>query len=127
MSKTVGAPRTYGLLPERLVIDVTGSVAPLDVTQTLAVIGDLNLLGLEIALDDFGTGLSTISYLVLLNPKISKIDQAFVCPPREGTHNDSLLESVISLGKRLEMTLLAEGIETHGQLERFRGPGCESG
>jgi diguanylate cyclase (GGDEF)-like protein/PAS domain S-box-containing protein len=119
--------RTRDFAPSRLVIEITEQTALLDVDRTIKVIEELNGLGVGIALDNFGTGSSSLSYLLLLNPKFIKIDQAFVRPARESTHDDTLLETIISLGNRLDMTMLAEGIETYGQLERLRGPGCEFG
>jgi hypothetical protein len=66
-------------------------------------------------------------YLVLLNPRFIKTDQTFVRPHHESTHDESLLEIIISLGNQLEMIMLAGGIETRGQLERLRVPGCQLG
>ena len=116
-----------GLAPERLVLEITESVALLDVAQTMRVMEQLDRLGIGFALDDFGTGFSSLSYLVLLRPKVIKIDQSFIRPQHESVHNDTLLEMIISLGKRLEMTVLAEGIETITQLARLREFGCELG
>ena len=65
VSMIVGALRISGLSPGRLIIEITESVALLDVTHTLEVIEELNRLGIGIALDDFGTGFSSLSYLVL--------------------------------------------------------------
>jgi diguanylate cyclase (GGDEF)-like protein/PAS domain S-box-containing protein len=116
-----------GLSPGRLIIEITEATALIDVTRALNAIEALYRLGVGVALDNFGTGFASLSYLVLLSPKFIKIDQSFVRPPRESTHNDSLLEMIIALGNRLEMTMLAEGIETTGQLARLRGPGCAFG
>jgi EAL domain-containing protein (putative c-di-GMP-specific phosphodiesterase class I) len=116
-----------GLTPERLIIEITESVALLDVAETLAMIEDLSRLGVGIALDDFGTGYTSLSYLALLHPRIIKIDQSFVSPTQESVRNDTLLETIISLGNKLEVTLLAEGIETPAQLERLRHLCCELG
>jgi diguanylate cyclase (GGDEF)-like protein/PAS domain S-box-containing protein len=116
-----------GLAPERLVLEITESVALLDVTETMRVMEHLNRLGIGFALDDFGTGFSSLSYLVLLRPKVIKIDQSFIRPLHESVHNDTLLEMIISLGQKLEMTVLAEGIETETQLARLRGFDCELG
>jgi Amt family ammonium transporter len=127
VSMIVGALRTSGLSSGRLIIEITEGVALLDVTHTLEVIEELNRLGIDIALDDFGTGFSSLSCLVLLHPRFIKIDQTFVRPPHESTHDDALLEAIIALANQLEMTMLAEGIETHGQIERLRAPGCELG
>jgi EAL domain-containing protein (putative c-di-GMP-specific phosphodiesterase class I) len=91
------------------------------------VIEQLNRLGIGIALDDFGTGYSSLSYLTLLHPKIIKIDQSFVSPVRPNVQNDALLETIVSLGQKLNMIVLAEGIETERQLQRLRELGCELG
>jgi diguanylate cyclase (GGDEF)-like protein/PAS domain S-box-containing protein len=113
--------------PERLIIEITESVALLDVAETLNVIEHLNRLGIGFALDDFGTGYSSLSYLALLRPKIIKIDQSFVSPAFESERNDTLLEAIVSLGQKLNLSLLAEGIETQEQLTRLRYLGCELG
>ena len=116
-----------GLEPERLVIENTESVTLRNVTETLRVMERLKRLGVSLALDDFGTGFSSLSYLTLLQPKIIKIDQSFVNAPRESAHDDTLLETIVSLGNRLNMTVLAEGIETPTQLLRLCQIGCELG
>jgi diguanylate cyclase (GGDEF)-like protein/PAS domain S-box-containing protein len=118
---------TFALQPERLVIEITESVTLLDLAETLSVIKRLDRLGVTIALDDFGTGFSSLSYLSLLQPKIIKIDQSFVSPAQPSAHNDVLLEAIISLGRNLNMTVIAEGIETREQLERLVQIGCDRG
>jgi diguanylate cyclase (GGDEF)-like protein/PAS domain S-box-containing protein len=123
----VSSLMTNGLDPGRLVIEITESTTLLDVAETLSVIEQLNRLGIAIALDDFGTGYSSLSYLTLLHPTIIKIDQSFVSPPRVNIHNDTLLETIISLGQKLNMTVLAEGIETESQFNRLRELGCNLG
>jgi diguanylate cyclase (GGDEF)-like protein/PAS domain S-box-containing protein len=116
-----------GLGPERLVIEITESVALLDIAETLDVIDRLNRLGIGFALDDFGTGYSSLSYLALMRPRIIKIDQTFVSPTFESVRNDTLLEAIVSLGLKLNMSVLAEGIETQRQFVRLRCFGCELG
>ena len=93
------ALRTSGLGPERLILEITESVALSDVTETLTVMNQLNRLGIGIALDDFGTGFSSLSYLSLLQPRFIKIDQSFVRPLHESADNDTLLETIVSLGR----------------------------
>jgi EAL domain-containing protein (putative c-di-GMP-specific phosphodiesterase class I) len=115
------------LAPQRLVIEITESVTLLDVDETLRVMEDLTQLGVGFALDDFGTGYSSLSYLALTHPRIIKIDQSFVSPAVQGLRDDPLLEAIVSLGQRLEMTMLAEGIETPAQLECLQRLGCELG
>jgi diguanylate cyclase (GGDEF)-like protein/PAS domain S-box-containing protein len=116
-----------GLAPERLVIEITESVTLLYASETISVMEQLNRLGVGFALDDFGTGYSSLSYLALAHPKIIKIDQSFVSPAIESLRNDTLLEAIVTLGQKLDMTMLAEGIETPEQLERLQRLGCELG
>jgi diguanylate cyclase (GGDEF)-like protein/PAS domain S-box-containing protein len=118
---------TSGLAADRLVIEITERAALIDVNESVSVIQHLDQLGIGIALDDFGTGYSSLSYLALLHPRVIKIDQSFVSPVDASRSNDALLETMISLGNKLDMTMLAEGIETVAQLELLRDLGCELG
>jgi diguanylate cyclase (GGDEF)-like protein/PAS domain S-box-containing protein len=127
VSSLVNSLLTHGLEPERLIIEITESATLLDVAETLQVIEYLKRLGIGIALDDFGTGYSSLSYLTLLHPRVIKIDRSFVSPSHESIHNDTLLQTIISLGQKLNMIVLAEGIETPQQLERLRELGGELG
>jgi diguanylate cyclase (GGDEF)-like protein/PAS domain S-box-containing protein len=117
----------HGLSRQRLVIEITESVTFLNVTDTMIVMEQLSNLGISFALDDFGTGFSSLSYLALLHPEIIKVDRSFVSPSVESSRNDVLLEAIISLGHKLNMTVLGEGIETADQRERVRRFGCELG
>ncbi len=118
---------TSGLPGDRLIIEITESIALEEVSGTMKLIEELTSLGIGVALDDFGTGYSSFSYLNLLNPMIIKIDQSFVRPSIESIHSDRLLETLVSLGHNLGMTLLAEGIETQAQLDRLRSLHCSLG
>jgi EAL domain-containing protein (putative c-di-GMP-specific phosphodiesterase class I) len=103
-----------GLEPERLILEVTESVALLDISETMNVMDHLNRLNIGIALDDFGTGYSSLSYLAALRPRIIKIDQSFVRPKHDQTRSNTLLE-------------LAEGIETPDQLQHLNNLHCDLG
>jgi len=116
-----------GLDPERLILEVTESVALLDIAETMNVMEHLNRLKIGIALDDFGTGYSSLSYLAALNPRIIKIDQSFVRPKHDKERSDTLLEAIVTLGNKLDMIVLAEGIETPAQLERLSSLHCDLG
>lgn len=113
--------------PQRLILEVTESVALVDITETLNIMEKLNQLNVGIALDDFGAGYSSLSYLAALNPKIIKIDPSFVRPALDSKRSDTLLEAIVTLGNKLNMTVLAEGIETSAQLDRLHGLDCELG
>ena len=116
-----------GIEPERLILEVTESVALVDIAETLDIMEELNSLKIRIALDDFGTGYSSLSYLTALNPKIIKIDQSFVRPKHDKKRSDTLLEAIVTLGNKLNMTVLAEGIETAAQLDRLHNLDCALG
>lgn len=112
---------------DRLILEITEGVALLEIADTMKMIDQLTALGIGVALDDFGTGFSSLSYLALLNPMIIKIDQTFVRPTTITKHSDRLLETIVSLGHNLGMTMLAEGIETPDQLETLRELHCSLG
>jgi EAL domain-containing protein (putative c-di-GMP-specific phosphodiesterase class I) len=116
-----------GLPPDRLIVEITEGVALLEISDTLAAIENLGVLGIGVALDDFGTGFSSLAYLARLNPIIIKIDQSFVRSSNQSLHHDRLLETIVSLGHNLGMTVLAEGIETTAQLERLQRYVCALG
>ncbi len=117
-----------GELPaDRLIIEITEGVALIEINDTLKMLAQLTNLGIGVAPDDFGTGFSSLSYLALLNPMIIKVDQSFVRPAVESIHSDRLLETIVTLGHNLGMTMLAEGIETEAQLERLRALHCSLG
>ena len=114
-----------GLAPERLVVEVSEEVALSDVARTATVMAQLGQRGVGLALDNFGRGLSSLTSLVNLHPRFVKIDHSFVRPAGESAYNDVLLEAIVSLGTTLNMTVLAEGIETDEQLGRLRQHGCD--
>jgi diguanylate cyclase (GGDEF)-like protein/PAS domain S-box-containing protein len=116
-----------GLDPERLILEVTESVALLDISETMYVMEHLNRLNIGIALDDFGTGYSSLSYLAALRPRIIKIDQSFVRPKHDLKRSNTLLEAIVTLGNKLDMIVLAEGIETSDQLEHLSELHCDLG
>jgi Amt family ammonium transporter len=122
-STLLGSKLAHG----RLIIEITESVTLHNVSETMSVMEQLTHLGVSFALDDFGTGFSSLSYLALLHPKIIKVDRSFVSPKIERSRNHVLLEAIITLGHKLEMTMLAEGVETPAQRERLRGLDCELG
>lgn len=114
------------LTPDRLIIEITERAAMVNIDDTMTVLNRLRHLGVRMALDDFGTGYSSLSYLTMLRPEIIKIDRSFVAthPEHDGV---ALLETIVSLGHRLEITMLAEGIETEDQMEHLRELGCQLG
>jgi diguanylate cyclase (GGDEF)-like protein/PAS domain S-box-containing protein len=127
IAMTESALSESGLSPQRLVIEITESVALLNAAETTETMSHLRSLGIGVALDDFGTGYSSLSYLAQLQPRIIKVDRSFVSPAGASDDHDTLLEAIVSLGLKLNTLMLAEGIETKEQLERLRRLGCQFG
>ncbi|TXM94905.1 EAL domain-containing protein [Methylobacterium sp. WL30] len=112
-----------GLSPNRLKLEVTESVLMQDADAALACLHRLRGLGVLIALDDFGTGYSSLSYLRRFPFDRLKIDRAFI---RDIADPDAaaIVRAVVSLGERLGMGIVAEGVETAEQLDLVRQEGC---
>jgi diguanylate cyclase (GGDEF)-like protein len=127
LSRIERALASRELAPERLVLEITESVALANTARTTSVLEHLKCLGVGLALDDFGTGHSSLSYLTRLRPDLIKIDRSFVGTTSEDIDNRILLESIVALGHKLDVTVLAEGIETTDQLEYLHSLGCELG
>ena len=113
------------LAPQRLVLEITESVATSDLTETIAVVSGLREIGVGVALDDFGTGHSSLARLAGLEPQMVKIDQTFVRALDEHSSHDVVLDAVFALGQDLGVTMIAEGVETPEQLTRLRALGCQ--
>ncbi len=113
--------------PERLIIEITERAALANIDDTLPVLNRLRRLGVGMAIDDFGTGYSSLSYLTMLRPEIIKIDRSFVALHTPGHENEALLETIVTLGHRLGITMIAEGIETREQLRHLVELGCQLG
>lgn len=86
-------------------------------------------LGVDAAVDDFGSGYSSLGYLYQFPLKLLKIDRSFVSPL--GTDNSwrvtAVVEAVLALGRALNLTVIAEGIETQQQLDKLIELGCPLG
>jgi diguanylate cyclase (GGDEF)-like protein len=113
-------------VPARLLeLEVTESAIMIDPERAREMLEKLSALGVRIALDDFGVGYTSLSQLKALPISEIKIDRSFVMT-MTGDHNDSLIvQSVISLGHNLGLTLVAEGVETESTLTLLARFGCD--
>jgi diguanylate cyclase (GGDEF)-like protein len=116
-----------GLPPSTLTLEITEGVLLDDVATGIARLGALRELGVRLALDDFGTGFSSLSYLRLLPVDGIKIDRSFVAALDEDPHARPVLSAVVQLGKELDLTVTAEGIERPGQRTVLQELGCHRG
>jgi len=114
-----------GLPPECLQLEFTESLHPQDMDTTIATFERLRSLGVLLALDDFGTGYSNLSYLKRFPVQIMKIDQSFVRHAVSSPQDAAIVRTVIALAHRLNITVLAEGVETEEQLMFLRQEQCD--
>ncbi|SKA32604.1 EAL domain-containing protein [Consotaella salsifontis] len=112
-----------GLPPERLELEVTESLFLMDTPAVRSALEGFRALGIQISMDDFGTGYSSLSYLRRFPMDKIKIDQSFV-RDLEDPGNLAIVRAVMGLSHALNMTVLAEGVETAEQLEMLRQEGC---
>jgi len=121
-----GTLARHRLEPDLLTLEVTESTAMRDPEQSLATLQRLNDLGVHISIDDFGTGYSSLLYLKRLPARELKIDRGFVSNLMPGTEDAAIVSAIVALGRTLELTVLAEGVETRDQADLLTDMGCHS-
>ena len=114
-----------GIPASRLMLEVTEGVLIDNPGEAQARLDALKALGVRLALDDFGTGSSSLTYLQRFNFDKLKIDRGFVVPLGRDAGSQALVQAIVALGRALDLTLLAEGVETEEQRVLLRLAGCE--
>ena len=115
----------YDINPEQLRIELTESVLMDNPDLSLSVLQQFRELGMRIAIDDFGTGYSSLSYLNQFPLDCLKIDRSFVQGLTQGEKSATIIESIVTLARRLDLTIVAEGVETIDQLNALRELKCD--
>jgi diguanylate cyclase (GGDEF)-like protein/PAS domain S-box-containing protein len=115
-----------GLAPDRLELEITEGVLIEDFDRGLALLRRLKALGVRISMDDFGSGYSSLSYLQAFPFDKIKIDRAFVINLGRNPQSAAIVRAVIDLGHGLEMSIVAEGVETQEQLSFLAAEGCDA-
>ena len=115
-----------GLSPGRLELEITEGVLIEDFDRGLALLRRLKALGVRISMDDFGSGYSSLSYLQAFPFDKIKIDRAFVMNLGRNPQSAAIVRAVIGLGHGLEMSIVAEGVETQEQLGFLADQGCDA-
>ncbi|HLH39293.1 MAG TPA: EAL domain-containing protein [Bryobacteraceae bacterium] len=116
-----------GIPPETLRLELTESALMLDLESSRDALAEIQALGVGLKLDDFGTGYSSFSYLEALHFNSLKIDQSFVARVSLEPESHAIVDSIIRLAHALDMTVVAEGIETQEQAEVLAKLGCDAG
>ena len=114
-----------GLAPECLELEITESVMMEDADRSSAILRQMSDMGLTIAIDDFGTGYSSLSYLKKFPIHRLKIDRSFVSDVTRNDADAAIVQAIIALAQRLDLRLIAEGVETHEQWEFFYDRDCD--
>lgn len=114
-----------GADPNHLGIEVTESLLTRDLEHVRRTLDELSAIGIEIALDDFGTGYSNIAMLRALPFDVLKIDRSLVHDVTAAPEDVSITRAVLMLARGLKIQVLAEGVETEGQLNLLVSNGCE--
>ena len=114
----------YGVNPKNIELEVTESVVMDKLDTVIDTLTELKQLGIEVAIDDFGTGFSSLSYIQSLPIDRLKIDRSFIKDlPKSDT--GAIAALVISLGAKLGLKTIAEGVETQEQAKFLKDLGCD--
>jgi diguanylate cyclase (GGDEF)-like protein len=114
-----------GLEPRLLALEVTESILIADVEASLEILTDLRKFGVKIYLDDFGTGYSSLSYLRKFPVDRIKVDRSFVSGAGDELADPLIINSIISLAHKLNVEVVAEGVETEAQRAALAAMGCD--
>jgi EAL domain-containing protein (putative c-di-GMP-specific phosphodiesterase class I) len=116
-----------GLPAGRLTIEITETTLMRNVEETARRLAAIKQLGVRIAIDDFGTGYSSLAHLQKFPVDALKIDRSFISGMRHNKEGETLIHTLVQLGKALAIETLAEGIEEPGELSLLREEHCDSG
>lgn len=108
-----------------LIVEVTETFLALEPEYAASVLAELRKLGIAVAIDDFGVGYSSLSSLRRLPVDILKIDRSFVSQAPHDPVDASIAQAIAALARGLNLTLVAEGVETEAHAEFTRGIGCD--
>jgi diguanylate cyclase (GGDEF)-like protein len=112
--------------PGLVTLEITESVFIQDSDRALVVLNDVKHLGVKLALDDFGTGYSSLSYLKQFPVNIVKIDRAFIADLGREPTSSLIVGAIVRLAHSLQMTVVAEGIESESQYDEVVALDCDS-
>lgn len=118
------AVQQSGIDPNRLKLELTEGLMFGDAVQTIEKMHQIKALGVLLSLDDFGTGYSSLSQLKKLPLDQLKIDQSFVRELTHGSHDQAIVQSIVSMGAAMGLDVIAEGVETLDQRRHLEQLGC---
>jgi diguanylate cyclase (GGDEF)-like protein len=116
-----------GLEPNALTIEITETTIMANAEDTAGRLAAIKELGVRVAIDDFGTGYSSLAYLQRFPVDALKIDRSFIAKMRHDSEGETLIRTLVQLGKSLSIETLAEGIEQAHELSLLREENCDTG
>jgi diguanylate cyclase (GGDEF)-like protein len=116
-----------GLDPSALTIEITETTLMGNAEETARRLTAIRELGVRVAIDDFGTGYSSLAYLQRFPVDSLKIDRSFISRVRQDPEGETLIRTLVQLGKSLAIETVAEGIEQSDELSLLREESCDSG
>ena len=116
-----------GLAPQCLTVEITETVLIEDLTQAKLALQTLRQGGVRVALDDFGSGYSSLNYIHQFPIDCLKLDRSLISNINSSSNLSCIVECVVDLGKKLGLSIVAEGIETTDQSNAIRELGCDYG
>jgi EAL domain-containing protein (putative c-di-GMP-specific phosphodiesterase class I) len=117
--------RETGLSPEFLGLEITESTAMQDVEQTILTLTQLTDMGVKVLMDDFGTGYSSLNWLKKFPIQKLKIDKSFINELQKDSDDKAIVNAIVTMAHTLNLTVVAEGVETENQLSFLRSSGCD--
>jgi EAL domain-containing protein (putative c-di-GMP-specific phosphodiesterase class I)/GGDEF domain-containing protein len=125
LNKVKNVLKDTGLEAKNLELEVTEGVIIFNENEAIDTLAQLKSLGVHLAIDDFGTGYSSLSYLRKFNIDKLKIDQSFILDIQHQVADQSIVRTIIELGRNLELKVIAEGVEGPEQQEILASMGCD--
>ena len=122
--KVKAALAQYGLDATAIELEITETSMTTDVKDAIAIVTDLEKIGLHFSIDDFGTGYSSLASLAMFPVRTLKIDRAFVTDLPNNSRDGAIVASIIALAANLGFQVVAEGVETVAQARELAARGC---
>lgn len=116
--------RSTGISPKYLSLEITESILIESLENVLTILQEINDLGIKVYLDDFGTSYSSLKYLKELPIDGIKIDKAFVRDINNIDKDRAIVDLIIQLGQKMNLNIIAEGVETYRQLDFLTNANC---
>lgn len=117
--------KEYNVPPKYIELEITESMLMKSVDNNIECLMELKRLGASIALDDFGTGYSSLNHLTKLPIDVLKIDRSFLIDMKKNNKSKYIIENIIELSHKLNITVVAEGVEEEEQVEYLKSINCD--